>query len=123
MSYNLFIDDQIDDINLDTGKAIRDPEIIDPTRNYVAVKTVAEAINYVLHNGCPDFISFDHDLGIVNGREEQSTEFVQWLIDRDLDLEQKFIPSTFSFQVHSRNPIGKKNIEGKLGGYLKVKNS
>ena len=116
--YNLFIDDQINDINEDTGRAIRDPKIIDPTRDYVAKETIEEAIDYILAHGCPQFISFDYDLGPdSSGKNRESLELAKWLIEKDLD-NPGFIPDNFSYQVHSANVRAKINLSI-LDSYLK----
>lgn len=110
MKYNLFIDDQIDDINLDTGKAIRDPKEIDPSRTYISVKTVKEAIELINKNGCPIFISFDHDLGLdKDGNVMETPELAKWLIEQDLN-NPGFIPKDFSYQVHSANIYAKNRL-------------
>lgn len=119
--YNLFIDDQIDDINPDTGVAIRDPKLIDPSREYVAKKTIEEAIDYILSHGCPIFISFDYDLGPdKKGAFRESLELAKWLIEKDLD-NPGFIPENFSYQVHSANVRAKINL-GILDNYLRTRN-
>lgn len=122
MGYNLFIDDQIDDINPDTGRAFRDPLLIDPSRVYVAVKTVAEAQDYIKSHGCPNFISFDFDLGLdEKGEPMESDELAKWLVDQDLESKgHSFIPDDFSYQVHSKNLTAKNNL-AILGNWLKVK--
>jgi hypothetical protein len=38
-------------------------DIRNPNYDAVVVRTSKEAISYVKENGCPNFISFDHDLG------------------------------------------------------------
>ena len=73
-----------------------------------------DAIEWMIRNGCPDFISFDHDLG----GDDTSMKIVKWMIEMDLDLNKEFIPEDFSFYVHSANPVGKLNIEGYLNAYL-----
>lgn len=118
--YNLFIDDQIDDFLQDINDYVRNPKRIDPSREYIAVKTVEEAIRYVEANGCPIFISFDHDLGIVNGREETTLEFIDWLINKDLDSKGTFIIDNFSYQVHSANNQAQARLS-KLSDYLSKK--
>lgn len=114
--WNLFLDDQIFEINLATGRAIRDPKVIDPSRLYILAYDCEKAKNIIASNGCPIFISFDHDLG--EGKET-GNDLVKWMIEKDLDEEGKFIPEDFAFQVHSANPIGRKNIESLLSNYLK----
>lgn len=78
------------------------------------VRSSKDAIERMIAFGCPSFISFDHDLG----GDDTSMKIVHWMIEKDLD-RPGWIPDDFSFYVHSQNPIGKKNIEGLLGGYLK----
>jgi hypothetical protein len=120
MEYNLFIDDQIDEINSDTNRPIRDPKIIDPNREYVVVKTVEEAISYIKNNGCPKFISFDHDLGIYpDGRVMETPAVANWLVDHDMD-NPGFIPDDFQYQVHSANIYGKTHL-AILDRYLKAR--
>lgn len=68
--------------------------------------------------GCPEFITFDHDLG----GDDTAMVIVHWMIEKDLD-EPEWIPASFRWEVHSANPIGKANINGKLESYLKHRNS
>lgn len=68
--------------------------------------------------GCPEFISFDHDLGLLS---LNGYELAWWIVERDLDLNSKFIPDNFSFHVHSANPVGADNIRNLLNNYLKDK--
>ena len=89
---------------------------IPTTSGQSIVRSYKEAIEYMEEHGCPDFISFDHDLG---DREEQTgLDVVKWMITQDLDNDGKFIPKDFKFNVHSANPPGAANIEGLLTGYL-----
>lgn len=78
------------------------------------VRTSAEAIEYLIRNGCPMYISFDHDLG----GDDTSMIIVNWLVNMDMDMSNEFIPENFEFNVHSANPVGAKNIEGHLNSYL-----
>lgn len=98
--YSLFIDDD------------RFP--VDDT--VIVVRSVDEAIKYIIDNGCPQHIMFDHDLGdnVPNGKD-----LAQWLIDRDMDYGHQFFPKGFSYSIHSQNPIGKENIDGLFKPYLK----
>ena len=104
------------------------------TEKFVIARTAQEAKDLVLEKGCPIYISFDHDLGykvpeskdeiiIVgpeNTTEETGYDFAKWLIEQDQNgiIE---IPEDFSFNVHSANPIGAKNIHSILMSYLKFK--
>ena len=81
------------------------------------VRTSSEAINFVETNGCPDFISFDHDLGA----DDTSMIFLKWLINKDLDMNGNFIPIDFTWNVHSANPVGEANINGYLKSYMTQK--
>ena len=40
------------------------------------------------------------------------------MVERDLDKNGSWIPKNFTYDVHSANPAGKKNIEGLLNNYL-----
>lgn len=100
----LFIDDE------------RVPIVSDDT---FIVRNYNDAIDFFNRCGCPSFISFDHDLG----GEMSGYDIARWIVDRDLSLRGKFIPADFTFHVHSANPVGAKNIEGLLNGYLKWRGS
>lgn len=111
MKYNLFIDDQIDEINEDTGFPIRRPEVIDPSREYQKVKTVEQAKELILKQGCPEFISFDYDLGPdENGKIQESRALATWLVDKDIE-SPGFIPAGFGYQVHSKNVYAKNQLD------------
>ncbi len=87
-----------------------------PTKSddYVIIRSAEEAIEYVLNYGMPVYISFDHDLGedIMSGYD-----FAKWLVEASLDRTIIF-PKKFSFNVHSANPVGAKNIQSILENYL-----
>ena len=84
---------------------------------YVAARCSLSAITIMVEKGCPSFISFDHDLG----EQDTGMVVVNWMINRDLNKGGTFIPKDFDFAVHSANPCGAANIEGKLRQYLKVR--
>lgn len=86
---------------------IRNPQ----TEGFTVLRSYQEFVDFTLMFGCPEYISFDHDLGndLPSGHD-----CLQWLIERDLRLQiqkQKFIPDNFEINVHSANPVGKENIE------------
>lgn len=82
--------------------------------DWCIVRNYEEAVEYLRENGCPKFISFDHDLGIgKNGHD-----VAKWIVEADLD-SSGFIPVDFEFYVHSQNPIGGSNINGYLTSYFK----
>jgi len=76
-----------------------------------------ETIEYLTRFGCPDFISWDHDLG----GDDTSMVIVKWLIEMDLDMSGEFIPDTFTWNIHSANPVGASNIDGYLTSYMRSK--
>jgi len=79
-----------------------------------------ETIEFLNNNKCPEFISFDHDLG----GEDTSMIIVKWIINKDLDMYEKekkhYIPESFEFNVHSANPVGTANIICSLKSYLQL---
>ena len=102
---NLFLDD------------IRNPP---NDREWTVVRSYEEAVNHVITNGVPHFISFDHDLGhnVPTGHD-----FSKWLVDMHLDGRYTF-PKDFDFNVHSANPPGLANIKGLMDGFIHfLKNS
>ena len=74
------------------------------------------AIIYMIENGIPEYISFDHDLG----GEDTAMVVVKWMVTQDMD-NKYIIPENFEFNVHSANPVGVANIEGYLKSYLKFR--
>lgn len=89
------------------------------------VRSCKDAIEWVLHNGIPNVISFDHDLGMTHYAGDYSDgktgmDFAKWLVEYDMDTSS--MPTDFSFTVHSKNPEGAKNIKLLLDNYLHFKN-
>lgn len=84
----------------------------DDGSEWIIARSSIQAIELCV-DGCPSFISFDHDLG----GDDTAMIFVHWMVDMDLD-EPGFIPADFTFYVHSQNPIGRQNIEQYLNRYL-----
>jgi len=70
-----------------------------------------EFVAFISQNGMPDFISFDHDLGL----EKTGFDCAKWLVEYCLD-NQVSLPD---FAVHSQNPVGKENIEKLLENFRK----
>jgi len=98
LAYKLFIDDE------------RTP----PNNTWTVVRSYEEAIKKIKEKGSPDFISFDHDLGLG----KTGDDFAKWLIDQHLDGNIQF-KNNFKFKVHSANPVGKENITKRLNNFLK----
>jgi hypothetical protein len=90
------------------------------------VRSRREAQDWVLKNGFPNVISFDHDLGLMHYAGDYSDrntgmDFAKWLVEYDMDTGT--MPADFKYTVHSKNPEGAKNINGLLLGYLNFKKS
>lgn len=100
-------------------KMFIDDERFPVDETMVIVRSLDEAKSKIEELGVPEFISFDHDLG---DNVPTGFDLAKFLVEKDLDLDGKFLPENFSFYVHSANPVGKKNIEGLLGQYLEFKN-
>ena len=88
------------------------------------VRSFQEAKEWVLKNGFPDVISFDHDLGLAHYGGDYSDgstgyDFAKWLVEYDMDTNT--MPSSFHFTVHSKNPIGAENIRELLDSYIRQK--
>ena len=94
------------------------------TTNWNIVRSYQEAIEWVLANGFPNVISFDHDLGLEHYGGDYSGnntgyDFAKWLVEYDIDTNT--MPDDFAFTVHSKNPIGSTNIEKMMNNYIKFK--
>ena len=119
MTWKLFLDDQRmpADAGFYTGNKLFFDYI------FVIARSSREAKELIEERGCPEFISFDHDLadahyaGDFSG-EETGYNFAHWLIYKDIANRGKFIPKDFGYVVHSMNPVGKENIEKLLESYL-----
>ena len=68
-------------------------------QDFVGLRSYTEFVAYIEANNLPDFISFDHDLGI----EESGYDCAKWLVNYCLDHNLR-LPE---FEVHSQNPVGK----------------
>ena len=87
-----------------------------PTDNsgeWIIVRSSQEAIDLVTAQGYPEFISFDHDLG----GEDTSIGFIDWMINNTLDTGD-FTKFPTNYYIHSQNPIGARNIRGKMDGFI-----
>lgn len=101
--------------------------------DWQVIRSYNEAVKWVLENGFPDVISFDHDLGyeewdtditgivvVTSAKEEKSGyDFAKWLVEYDMNTNT--MPPNFIFTVHSMNPTGAQNIRSYLSNYIKHK--
>jgi len=99
MGYRMFIDDERDPPNGET--------------DWIVKRCFTGAMHHIYYNGCPDFISFDHDLATHLTGYDVAKE----LVELDQSGEVK-IPKDFAFYVHSQNPVGAENIRKYLSNYL-----
>lgn len=83
-------------------------------KGFIGLRSYVEFVAYVTQFGLPDFISFDHDLGL----EESGFDCAKWLVNYCLNNRKK-LPD---FTVHSQNPVGKQNIESLLNNFKKQHN-
>lgn len=92
-----------------------DDERVPKVEQFDVVLRCANAFkNYVENLGEQkiSYISFDHDLGLG----ETGYGVVKWLVEFDLD--HQILDKDFTFNVHSANPVGAKNIQSYLENYL-----
>lgn len=113
MTWNLFIDDEreLSDVTWAPW------QIREKYRNeeWEIARNHNEVIALIEKRGMPSYVSFDHDLGdFKNG---DGYKIAKYLVDLDLYTDYNF-PENFDFYVHSKNPVGKSNIEGYLNNYL-----
>lgn len=79
--------------------------------DWFIVRSYDEFTNWITLNGLPDIISFDHDLGDMNGENELTgMDCAKWLVNYCIDYNVK-LPE---FIIHSANPSGRVNIKGLL---------
>lgn len=71
--------------------------------SFERVYSYREFVDFISTHGLPDFISFDHDLGMGETGFECAKFLVNYCIDHNLKLPD--------YKVHSQNPVGKENIE------------
>jgi len=107
MGYKLYLDD------------IRDPKDSGYSSNddWEICRTPEEAMQTIKVLGCPYFISFDHDMGM--GTMLTGMDLAKWIVKKN-EKKEIFLPSAFSFKVHSANPIGAENIRSYLNNYLEM---
>jgi hypothetical protein len=80
---------------------------------WAVVRTVDGAIDWVLANGFPDFVSFNNDLG---KDATEGNEFAFWLTEHDLDAGA--MPDGFGYDIRGQSPVGDDLIRGWIDGHL-----
>lgn len=102
--------------------------------DWVIVRSHGQFVKWIIENGMPDLISFDHDLGddtnlkevlpiwewfdIDNNREYTGMDSAKWLVNYCLDNDL-VLPD---FAVHSANPAGYENIKSLLTSFKQNQN-
>jgi hypothetical protein len=117
----LFLDDERNPADV-TWVRIADP--VSAGYQWSIVRSMDEARAWVLANGFPSTVSFDHDLGLMHYAGDFSDgatglDFAKWLIEHDLDTGA--MPADFRYTVHSKNPVGADNIKRLLDNYIDFK--
>ena len=85
-----------------------------PDTTWELVRTVADAIEFISINGCPNIISFDYCL--ENGLT--TMPFVEYLIAEDKKTNGQFFPADFKYFIHSSSIYGRELIFKTLNDYL-----
>lgn len=84
-----------------------------------------EAIHWMSKHGCPRKISFDHDLGpvdvVASYYFRTGMDVAKFIVNTDLETGGRFIPDNFTWEIHSMNRVGAKNIDEYLRSYLTSK--
>lgn len=102
MNYRLWIDDNAYDPGI---AAWRKPPANET--DWIIATASEQALAIVKAYGVPSYISFDHDLGLLNNGESDSTIlFLKSLFEMD----PLAIDKIYGYDVHSQNPEGALNI-------------
>ena len=127
MKKKLFLDD------------LRSVDMVYPNPNmseWAIVRDFHQFVDYIQKYGLPDYISFDHDLGMEHTRfyfqngghesppdpltadfkEKTGYDAAKWLVGHYMD---KFTSPFPQIYVHSANPVGAANIVNYINGFLK----
>lgn len=106
---------------------------IPPPFKTVWVKSYSEFVEWIIKNGLPGAICFDHDLGmdvalearskgmskrksrLLKQQEKTGYDCAKWLVDYCMDNNLTLPP----YNIQSANPVGKENINGLLKSFIK----
>lgn len=128
---NLFLDDYRTPIDCAQYMYRRGVDCRIYHTEFAIVRSYGSFVDWITHNGLPEFISFDHDLAdvhedleqkeisewfdIENNREYTGMDCAKWLVNYCMDRNLK-LPE---YAVHSANPAGIENIIGLLENFKK----
>lgn len=108
----LWLDDLRDPFDLKMDWLKHSP--IGKEAEVIWVKTAAEFRSWILENGLPEAICFDHDLG----EDTSGYDCAKWLVEYCLDHQQD-LPL---WNCQSANPVGKENINKLLLSFMRRNN-
>lgn len=97
MTWKLFLDDERQPVD---------------NKGWFVARNANAAMLLIKVIGLPDYMSLDHDLGDGPTGYDFAKAFVDYLMDNPT------LVWNGQFYVHSQNPIGAKNIEEYLRGYI-----
>jgi hypothetical protein len=112
MTYNLFIDDERNPIDVKWGSW--EDQTLYRDGEWLIARNWTDVLEIVVSLGFPKMISFDHDLG---DGEITGYEIAQKLSNMVMDGVE--MPPGFEFRVHSKNPVGGENIRRYMKNFLK----
>lgn len=69
-------------------------------KGFIEIRSYLAFTEYITQNGLPDYISFDHDLGLEQSGFDCAKFLVNYCLDNKLKLPE--------FTVYSQNPVGKR---------------
>jgi hypothetical protein len=128
MTYKLFLDDDripsdvIGWMHQRIGE--KNPIYLQP--DWIIVKNYDQFIKYIVENGLPYFVSFDHDLAFEHlapetenwvYKEKTGFHCVKWLVEYCIDNDLQFP----EYAVHSQNTIGCENMLSYIKSFLSFK--
>ena len=92
------------------GKKLYLDDLRPTPEGFARVYDYAEFTKYILENGLPSFISFDHDLGLGKTGYDCAKYLVEYCLNHHLEPP--------GYKVHSQNPVGKENFEKLLENFM-----
>ena len=130
--YNLFLDDIR--VPQDAGNYMTENPEIYRKEKWIIVRSYDEFIAYINEHGLPTLVSYDHDLADVHYDLKTNTDCLSWqeyyaLEDKErtgydcaLWLTEYVMKNSLSLPksiIHSKNMVGKENIEKLFKNYEK----
>ena len=100
----------------------------------VWVKSYQQFVDWIIKNGLPEAICFDHDLGmevaldarakgmskrksrLLKQEEKTGYDCAKWLVEYCMDNYDCPLPL---YNIQSANPVGKANIDGLLKHFIR----